>query len=55
MIPQTIEISETFETIYNLYIHTYIHTYIHKFICLGGSEKVTLKADVDPTNKSVKK
>ena len=26
----------------------YIHTYIHKFICLGGSEKATLKADVDP-------
>ena len=34
---------------------TYIHTYIHKFICLGGSEKATLKADVDPPNKSVKK
>ena len=25
-------------------IHTY--TYIHKFICLGGSKKATLKADV---------
>ena len=36
-------------------LHTYIHTYIHKFICLGGSEKATLKADVDPPNKSVKK
>ena len=23
-------------------------TYIHKFICLGGSKKATLKADVDP-------
>ena len=30
-------------------------TYIHKFICLGGSKKATLKADVDPPMKSVKK
>ena len=25
-----------------------LFTYIHKFICLGGLEKATLKADVDP-------
>ena len=30
------------------FTYTEVHTYIHKFICLGGSEKATLKADVDP-------